>query len=52
MDNLLWFYRFDDVGSHHPNVGTVLTCIALMFRHKAIMEHSSSLLIQEVRIDT
>ncbi|RVW33754.1 hypothetical protein CK203_074891 [Vitis vinifera] len=34
-------------GSHHPNVGIVLTCIALMFRHKAIMEHSSSLLIQE-----
>lgn len=34
-------------GSHHPNVGIILTCIALMFRHKAIMEHSSSLLIQE-----
>ncbi|KAL6998350.1 hypothetical protein U1Q18_008474 [Sarracenia purpurea var. burkii] len=34
-------------GSHHPKVGVVLTCIALMFRHKAILEHSSSLLIQE-----
>ncbi|XP_022145629.1 uncharacterized protein LOC111015029 [Momordica charantia] len=34
-------------GSHHPKVGVVLTCIALMFRHKAMKEHSSSLLIQE-----
>lgn len=34
-------------GSHHPKVGVVLTCIALMFRHKATKEHSSSLLIQE-----
>ncbi|KAK9920623.1 hypothetical protein M0R45_029172 [Rubus argutus] len=34
-------------GSHHPNVGVVLTCIALMFRHKAVQEHSSSILIQE-----
>ncbi|XP_065853006.1 uncharacterized protein [Euphorbia lathyris] len=34
-------------GSHHPNVGVVLTCLALMFRHKAVQEHSSSLLIQE-----
>lgn len=37
------------VGSHHPKVGVVLTCIALMFRRKAMLEHSSSLLIQEVR---
>ncbi|XP_050381838.1 uncharacterized protein LOC126798818 [Argentina anserina] len=34
-------------GSHHPKVGVVLTCIALMFRRKAIKEHSSSILIQE-----
>uniref|UniRef100_A0A5B6YNM5 MalT-like TPR region domain-containing protein n=1 Tax=Davidia involucrata TaxID=16924 RepID=A0A5B6YNM5_DAVIN len=34
-------------GSHHPKVGVVLTCIALMFRQKAMMERSSSLLIQE-----
>ncbi|BBH06167.1 Tetratricopeptide repeat-like superfamily protein [Prunus dulcis] len=34
-------------GSHHPKVGVVLTCIALMFRRKAMLEHSSSLLIQE-----
>ncbi|GMP85508.1 hypothetical protein CsSME_00038632 [Camellia sinensis var. sinensis] len=34
-------------GSHHPKVGVVLTCIALMFRHKAMLEHSSSILIQE-----
>ncbi|XP_022983993.1 uncharacterized protein LOC111482443 isoform X2 [Cucurbita maxima] len=34
-------------GSHHPKVGVVLTCIALMFRYKAKKEHSSSLLIQE-----
>lgn len=34
-------------GSRHPKVGVVLTCIALMFRHKAAMERSSSLLIQE-----
>lgn len=34
-------------GSNHPKVGVVLTCIALMFRHKATMEHSSSLLLQE-----
>ncbi|CAI0449537.1 unnamed protein product [Linum tenue] len=31
----------------HPRVGVVLTCLALMFRQKAIQEHSSSLLIQE-----
>ncbi|KAL3717150.1 hypothetical protein ACJRO7_008691 [Eucalyptus globulus] len=34
-------------GSHHPKVGIILTCIALMFRWKAIREHSSSLLVQE-----
>lgn len=34
-------------GSHHPKVGVVLTCIALMFRRKATLERSSSLLIQE-----
>ncbi|PIA54679.1 hypothetical protein AQUCO_00900918v1 [Aquilegia coerulea] len=34
-------------GSHHPKVGVILTCIALMFRHKAKLEHSSALLIQE-----
>ncbi|XP_057498195.1 uncharacterized protein LOC130782794 [Actinidia eriantha] len=34
-------------GSHHPKVGIVLTCIAFLFRHKAMQEHSSSLLIQE-----
>ncbi|CAK9179455.1 unnamed protein product [Ilex paraguariensis] len=34
-------------GTHHPKVGVILTCIALLFRHKAIMEGSSSLLIQE-----
>ncbi|KAM7464043.1 hypothetical protein LguiA_032164 [Lonicera macranthoides] len=34
-------------GSHHPEVGVILTCIALMFRHKATLERSSSLLIQE-----
>ncbi|XP_007026963.2 PREDICTED: uncharacterized protein LOC18597721 [Theobroma cacao] len=34
-------------GSHHPKVGVVLTCIALMFRTKARQEHSSALLIQE-----
>ncbi|CAN6576308.1 unnamed protein product [Malus baccata var. baccata] len=34
-------------GSRHPKVGVVLTCIALMFRRKAMLEHSSALLIQE-----
>ncbi|XP_004302723.1 PREDICTED: uncharacterized protein LOC101313816 [Fragaria vesca subsp. vesca] len=34
-------------GSHHPKVGVILTCIALMFRRKAVQEHSSSILIQE-----
>ncbi|CAM8879085.1 unnamed protein product [Rhodiola kirilowii] len=34
-------------GSHHPRVGVILTCIALMFRQKATLEHSSALLIQE-----
>ncbi|WCJ28331.1 Tetratricopeptide repeat (TPR)-like superfamily protein [Euphorbia peplus] len=34
-------------GSHHHNVGVVLTSLALMFRHKAVQEQSSSLLIQE-----
>ncbi|XP_041026396.1 uncharacterized protein LOC121266590 isoform X4 [Juglans microcarpa x Juglans regia] len=37
----------DHFGSHHPKVGAVLTCIALMFRRKAMQERSSSLLIQE-----
>ncbi|CAN0926552.1 Subtilisin inhibitor 1 [Linum grandiflorum] len=34
-------------GPRHPKVGVVLTCLALMFRQKAIQERSSSLLIQE-----
>ncbi|KAI4354536.1 hypothetical protein L6164_003388 [Bauhinia variegata] len=34
-------------GSHHPKVGVILTCIALMFKRKAVQERSSSLLIQE-----
>ncbi|KAI3958518.1 hypothetical protein MKW92_000607 [Papaver armeniacum] len=34
-------------GSSHPKVGVVLTCIALMARHKAKLEHSSSILMQE-----
>ncbi|XP_021623435.1 uncharacterized protein LOC110622970 isoform X3 [Manihot esculenta] len=34
-------------GSRHPKVGVVLTCLALMFRQKAVQEHSTSLLIQE-----
>ncbi|KAI3435348.1 uncharacterized protein J3R85_006286 [Psidium guajava] len=37
----------DHFGSHHPKVGIILTCIALMFRWKAIKEHSSSILVQE-----
>lgn len=37
----------DRFGAQHPKVGVILTCIALMYRHKAAMEHSSSLLIQE-----
>lgn len=34
-------------GSHHPKIGVILTCIALMYRHKATLEHSSSLMVQE-----
>ncbi|PKI39354.1 hypothetical protein CRG98_040220 [Punica granatum] len=34
-------------GSYHPKVGVVLTCIALMFRWKAMKDRSSSLLVQE-----
>ncbi|KAK6120342.1 hypothetical protein DH2020_046033 [Rehmannia glutinosa] len=34
-------------GPHHPKVGVILTCIALMYRLKAMVERSSSLLIQE-----
>ncbi|CAM8960361.1 unnamed protein product [Rhodiola kirilowii] len=37
----------ENFGSHHPRVGVILTCIALMFRQKATLEHSSALLIQE-----
>ncbi|XP_028184928.1 uncharacterized protein LOC114371791 [Glycine soja] len=33
--------------SKHPRVGVALTSIALMYRRKAIHEHSSSLLVQE-----
>ncbi|KVI03390.1 hypothetical protein Ccrd_018316, partial [Cynara cardunculus var. scolymus] len=35
-------------GPHHPKIGIILTCIALMFRHKAKLERSSSLMVQEV----
>ncbi|KAL8213703.1 hypothetical protein R6Q57_003152 [Mikania cordata] len=34
-------------GPHHPKIGIILTCIALMFRHKATTERSSSLMVQE-----
>ncbi|KAL8152713.1 hypothetical protein V2J09_010473 [Rumex salicifolius] len=34
-------------GLNHPKVGVVLTCIALMYRYKAISDKSSSLIIQE-----
>ncbi|MFS8001609.1 putative tetratricopeptide-like helical domain superfamily [Helianthus anomalus] len=34
-------------GPHHPKMGIILTCIALMFRHKATTERSSSLMVQE-----
>lgn len=34
-------------GNYHPKLGIILTCIALMYRHKAATERSSSLLIQE-----
>ncbi|KAK3034260.1 hypothetical protein RJ639_032195 [Escallonia herrerae] len=37
-------------GSRHPKVGVVLTCIALMFRHKATVERSSALLVQEILV--
>ncbi|XP_071687541.1 uncharacterized protein [Rutidosis leptorrhynchoides] len=37
----------DRFGSKHPKIGIILTCIALMFRHKATMERSSSLMVQE-----
>ncbi|KAG5095195.1 hypothetical protein GLYMA_18G185200v4 [Glycine max] len=33
--------------SKHPTVGVALTSIALLYRRKAIQEHSSSLLVQE-----
>ncbi|CAH9050479.1 unnamed protein product, partial [Cuscuta epithymum] len=35
------------LGDQHPKIGAILTCIALMYRHKATVERSSSLLIQE-----
>ncbi|KAI3667030.1 hypothetical protein L6452_42072 [Arctium lappa] len=34
-------------GPQHPKIGIILTCIALMFRHKATVERSSSLMVQE-----
>ncbi|ONK64578.1 uncharacterized protein A4U43_C07F27560 [Asparagus officinalis] len=34
-------------GPMHPKVGVVLTCIATMFKHKAKLEASSAILIQE-----
>ncbi|XP_057436949.1 uncharacterized protein LOC130729279 [Lotus japonicus] len=34
-------------GDRHPKVGVVLTSIALMYRRKAMQEHSSSILVQE-----
>lgn len=47
--NVIMVALFIYVGAHHPKVGVVLTCIALMYRQKAKVERSSSLLIQEVR---
>ncbi|XP_072954002.1 uncharacterized protein [Typha angustifolia] len=37
----------DHFGSTHPKVGAILTCIAMMFKQKAKMEASSSILLQE-----
>ncbi|KAI3811799.1 hypothetical protein L1987_21531 [Smallanthus sonchifolius] len=34
-------------GPQHPKIGVILPCIALMFRHKATTERSSSLMVQE-----
>ncbi|XP_058767258.1 uncharacterized protein LOC131640918 [Vicia villosa] len=34
-------------GEKHPKVGVVLTCMALMYRRKAIDQKSSSLMVQE-----
>ncbi|GAV76558.1 hypothetical protein CFOL_v3_20031 [Cephalotus follicularis] len=34
-------------GNRHPKVGAVVTCIALMYGQKAMVEHSSSLIVQE-----
>ncbi|KAH0469185.1 hypothetical protein IEQ34_002417 [Dendrobium chrysotoxum] len=34
-------------GSSHPKVGVILTCIALMYKHKSKLEASSAILIQE-----
>ncbi|VFQ71266.1 unnamed protein product [Cuscuta campestris] len=34
-------------GDRHHKVGVILTCIALLYRHKATVEQSTSLLIQE-----
>ncbi|KAM7262701.1 hypothetical protein ACFE04_000384 [Oxalis oulophora] len=34
-------------GERHPKIGAVLTCIALMYGRKAMVEHSSSLIVQE-----
>ncbi|KAG6515961.1 hypothetical protein ZIOFF_026407 [Zingiber officinale] len=34
-------------GSTHPKVGVILTCIAIMYKRKAQVEASSSILIQE-----
>lgn len=41
----LWF---NHSGSTHPKVGVVLMCIAKMFKEKARLEGSSSILVQEV----
>lgn len=50
---MLCFLVFSSVsgfveGDRHPKVGVVLTSIALMYRRKAMQEHSSSILVQEV----
>ncbi|PKA61921.1 hypothetical protein AXF42_Ash008753 [Apostasia shenzhenica] len=34
-------------GSPHPKIGVILTCIAMMYKRKAKLEASSSILIQE-----
>jgi hypothetical protein len=48
MGHYLIIYFLIHAGANHPKVGIVLTCVARMYKLKAMSEGSSSIMVQEV----